>query len=115
MSGPSNHRGKRSPALNRCPGTIFLIVFIMKTETPRDLLWDHLQDLFSVESQLKTSLPVVARRAVNDRLAAFLTGHLNETEKHLDTVSHIHSFHGYELGADLIRQAGLRCISIAVP
>lgn len=72
----------------------------MKTETPHDLFFDQLQDLFSVESQLKTSLPTLARRAENAELASFLTAHLVETEKHLDTVSHILRFHGHEPGVD---------------
>ncbi len=72
----------------------------MKTETPRDLFFDQLQDLFSVENQLKRSLPTLAGRAENGTLASLLTTHLGETERHLETVAHLLTLHGHQPGGD---------------
>ena len=72
----------------------------MKTETPRDLFFDQLLDLFSVENQLKSSLPTLANRAENGQLASLLLSHLGETERHPETVSRLLTRHGYKPGVD---------------
>lgn len=73
----------------------------MKTETSRDLFFDQLQDLFSVESQLQISLPTVAGRAEDERLAALISNHVPETSKQLDAVARILTHHGYSPGGDI--------------
>lgn len=72
----------------------------MKTETPRDLFFDQLQDLYSVESQLKVSLPTLAMRADDTRLANLMKHHYSETCRQFDVVERIITHYGYSPGGD---------------
>jgi ferritin-like metal-binding protein YciE len=55
----------------------------MKTiQNPRDLFFDQLSDIFSMESQLADSMPHLASLAADARLADLIRTHGTETETH---------------------------------
>lgn len=77
----------------------------MKIETPTDLFFDQMLDLYSMESQLMTALPALAELADYPPLMAMLASHAKETMNHADAVCKILMIHGF-------RPAGDRCKAI---
>lgn len=72
----------------------------MKTVNPRDLLFDQLLDLHSVESQLVVSLPRIVERTTYPPLARCLAQHAAETHSQLKVVASILGEYGIETGED---------------
>lgn len=72
----------------------------MKTRTPKDLFFDQIRDLHSVETQLLESLPVLSARAAHPALHELITRHAAETARHLSIVAAILESHGTGPGGD---------------
>ena len=56
----------------------------MKTKTLDDLFYALLQDVYYAEKQLVKTLPKLAKESSNSQLANAFTGHLKETEGHVE-------------------------------
>ncbi|MES2466403.1 MAG: DUF892 family protein [Verrucomicrobiota bacterium] len=72
----------------------------MKIVTPENLLFDQLQDLHSVESQLLDSLPTLVPRISFAPLVVHMNHHLGETRHHWEVVTRILRENGFEPGKD---------------
>jgi ferritin-like metal-binding protein YciE len=72
----------------------------MQTVTPRDLFFDQLLDLHSVETQLVASLPTLLAREPYEPLVALLVSHAEETKRHLNIIASILQAHRIEIGDD---------------
>jgi ferritin-like metal-binding protein YciE len=70
-----------------------------------ELFVDQLKDLYSAEKQLVKALPRLAKRASNPALKAAFTGHLKETENHVQRLEMI----GQSIGAKL---SGKKCAAM---
>ena len=55
----------------------------------QDLFIDQLRDLYSAETQLTKALPKMAKAATNPQLKDAFTGHLKETEGHVQRLAQI--------------------------
>ncbi len=65
-------------------------------ESLEDLYFDQLQDILSVERQLDTHLPELARHACAGPLRNQLTHHANQTRKQIERLEQIFRRHGRE-------------------
>lgn len=74
----------------------------MAMDSLADLLEDELKDIFNAENQLLKALPKMAKKASSAKLKAAFTGHLKETEGHVQRLEKI----GKSLG---IRLTGKKC------
>jgi ferritin-like metal-binding protein YciE len=72
----------------------------MKNETPTDLFFDQMLDLYSVESQLMTALPALTELADYPPLVAMLTSHAKETLGQADAICKILMIHGFRPAGD---------------
>src|SRR5689334_19656397 len=66
----------------------------MNLDTLQDLYIHELKDLYSVEKQLISALPKMAKTAKNDQLEAGFREHLEQTKEHAARVGQILSQHG---------------------
>jgi ferritin-like metal-binding protein YciE len=69
------------------------MVDTMELETLKDLYIHELKDLYSVEKQLVSALPKMAKEANNKELAAGFREHLEQTKEHLARLEEILSQH----------------------
>jgi len=60
-----------------------------KTTGLRKLLEDQLADIYYAEKQLVKSLPKMAKAATNDELREAFTGHLKETQGHIERLEQV--------------------------
>lgn len=72
----------------------------MATETPRDLFFDQLRDLHSVESQLTASYPTLVARDPYASLAALLAKQAEDCRSQKESAESIFEAHGVEIGDD---------------
>lgn len=72
----------------------------MKTVTPKDLFFDQLRDLHSVETQLVASLPTLVQRVSFPALAAAIARHAEETKRQAEVIASIFAVHNVEIGDD---------------
>lgn len=70
------------------------------TTTPKDLFFDQLRDLHSVETQLVASLPTLVARNPYAPLAYLLSKHAEETQRQLSQIASIFAQHQIEIGDD---------------
>jgi ferritin-like metal-binding protein YciE len=66
-------------------------------DTLAELFADELKDIYNAENQLLKALPKMAKKASSKKLEAAFTGHLRETQTHVDRLTTI----GKELGIKL--------------
>jgi ferritin-like metal-binding protein YciE len=66
----------------------------MNLDTLQDLYIHELKDLYSVEKQLISALPKMAKTAKNDQLEAGFREHLEQTKEHAARLEQILSQHG---------------------
>ena len=69
------------------------MVDTMELETLKDLYIHELKDLYSVEKQLVSALPKMAKEANNKELATGFREHLEQTKEHLARLEEILSQH----------------------
>src|ERR1700730_7235709 len=69
------------------------MVDTMELETLKDLYIQELKDLYSVEKQLVSALPKMAKAANNKELATGFREHLEQTKEHLARLEEILSQH----------------------
>ena len=69
------------------------MVNIMELDTLKDLYIHELKDLYSVEKQLISALPKMAKAAKNEKLATGFREHLEQTKEHLARLEEILSQH----------------------
>jgi ferritin-like metal-binding protein YciE len=69
------------------------MVDTMELETLKDLYIHELKDLYSVEKQVVSALPKMAKEANNKELAAGFREHLEQTKEHLARLEEILSQH----------------------
>lgn len=72
----------------------------MKTVTPKDLFFDQLRDLHSVETQLVASFPTLVPRVSFPALASIIVRHAEETERQAEIIESIFAAHNLEIGDD---------------
>lgn len=72
----------------------------MQTITPKDLFFDQLRDLHSVETQLAASLPTLLQRVSYGPLAWIIAQHADETTRQVELVTSIFRAHKLEIGSD---------------
>jgi len=72
----------------------------MKTETPRDLFFDQLRDLYSVETQLAASLPRLVTLTASPELRELLMRHTDQTDQQRAKLIGIFDLHGLAPGND---------------
>jgi len=61
----------------------------MKLETLRDLFVEHVQDLYSAETQLVKALPKMEKAATAPELKQAFRKHLTQTEEHVRRIETI--------------------------
>ena len=59
-------------------------VFILMTETMRDLLVQEMQDLYDAEKQLVKALPKMVKAASSEELSEAFGNHLEQTKGHVE-------------------------------
>jgi ferritin-like metal-binding protein YciE len=69
------------------------MVDTMELDTLKDLYIHELKDLYSVEKQLVSALPKMAKAAKNEELATGFREHLEQTKEHLARLEKILSQH----------------------
>ncbi len=72
----------------------------MKTESPQDLFFDQVQDLYSVETQLVAALPHLLPLTSLPELRDLLVRHAGQTERQRQMVIKIFQDNGVEIGND---------------
>jgi len=61
----------------------------MRIETVKDLLSDHLRDLYDAEKLLVKTLPKIAKAVNSDDLRQVVQSHLQETENHVSRLEQV--------------------------
>jgi len=75
----------------------------MKLNSPTELFFDQLKDLYSVESQVILTLPDLADNASDPALRSLLLDHEGESERHKTIVKRIFETHGRNPGGDICK------------
>lgn len=70
------------------------------TETPRDLFFDQLHDIYSMETQLGESFPMLATMVQHQGLRQLLLHHANETDVQRAEILKIFQRYGVPVGND---------------
>ena len=68
-----------------------------KINTLHDFLLEQLRDLYSAETQILASLPMMAKQASHTDLRMALEGHLRETEEHVERLERIGAILDFKL------------------
>jgi ferritin-like metal-binding protein YciE len=75
----------------------------MTIASPKDVFFDQLRDLNSATLQTEATLPDLANRASEERLAEIFREHHAATGRHREEISAIFEGHGVEAGNDVCK------------